>query len=54
MQTNGIDSNETFAPVLHYNSLRTILTLAAQYGLILHQSDVTKAFLHGDIEEETT
>jgi Reverse transcriptase (RNA-dependent DNA polymerase)/Integrase core domain len=51
MQKEGIDYNETFAPVLHFNSLRTLLAVAVEEDLILHQSDVTRAFLNGDVEE---
>ncbi len=33
-------------------SLRTIIALAAQHGLKLHQVDITTAFLNGQLEEE--
>ena len=33
-------------------SLRTLIALAVQNGLILHQVDVTTAFLNGELKEE--
>ena len=51
-QTYGIDYQETFAPVAKMNSIRTILSCAANLGWSLQQLDVKNAFLHGDLEEE--
>jgi hypothetical protein len=48
----GIDYEETFAPVSQYTSIRTIIALAASMGWRLHQMDVKIAFLNGEIEEE--
>ena len=33
-------------------SVRTVIALAAQHGLQLHQMDITTAFLNGNLEEE--
>ena len=52
LQRPGIDFNETFSPVVKFESVRTIIALAAQNELKLHQMDVTGAFLHGDLKEE--
>jgi len=51
-QTYGVDYMETFAPVAKMNTVRVILSLAANYGWNLQQFDVKNAFLCGEIEEE--
>lgn len=51
-QKEGIDYNETFAPVLKYKSLRIILALAAINDLEIKQMDVETAFLNATIKEE--
>ena len=51
-QTQGVDFNETFAPVAKFNSIRILLALAAQRDLEAHQMDVKTAFLNGDLEED--
>ena len=51
-QQHGIDYEETFAPVLKYVSLRTVLAIANQYNMDIHQMDVNAAYLNGDIDAE--
>jgi hypothetical protein len=51
-QVEGIDYDETFAPVARYSSIRSMLALSAQMGWKIHQMDVKTAFLNGKIEEE--
>ena len=51
-QIEGIDYEETFAPVARYSSIWTILALSTQMGWQIHQMDVKIAFLNGVIEEE--
>jgi hypothetical protein len=51
-QKEGIDYEETFAPVARYTSIRTIIALAAKMKWKLHQMDVKTAFLNGVIKEE--
>ena len=51
-QKEGINYDETFAPVSKYTTIRTIISLEAVFGWKLHQMDVKTAFLNGKIEEE--
>ena len=51
-QKYGSDYDETFCPVVRQESLRTLIALSTQNGLLLHQVDVTTAFLNGTLEEE--
>ena len=51
-QRYGTDYDETFCPVVRLESLRTIIALAVQHGLKLHQVDVGTAFLNGKLEED--
>ena len=50
-QKEGIDYEETFAPVAWYTSIRAIMALASMMKWDLHQMDVKTAFLNGVIEE---
>jgi hypothetical protein len=51
-QKEGIDYEETFAPVARYTSIRTIIALTAKMKWKLHQMDVKTTFLNDVIEEE--
>lgn len=50
-QTHGVDYGETFSLVAKLNTVRVLLSLAANLDWPLHQFDVKNAFLHGDLEE---
>ena len=51
-QKYGLDYDETFSPVARFQSLQTLLALAVQDGLHIHQMDITTAFLNGKLKEE--
>ena len=51
-QKEGIDYEESFAPVAHYTSIKSVISLAAQMGWEIHQMDVKTTLLKGVIEEE--
>ncbi|KAJ1696040.1 hypothetical protein LUZ63_012738 [Rhynchospora breviuscula] len=51
-QQEGIDFEETFAPVARLESIRMLLAYAANKGFTLFQMDVKSAFLNGWIDEE--
>ena len=51
-QKEGIDYNETFAPVVKNVALRYIINFAYENDLPLHHLDVETAYLNGDLKEE--
>ena len=51
-QKPGLDYEETFSPVAKYTSIRSLLAIANQLNLEVHQMDVSTAFLNGELEEE--
>nr|AAU10766.1 putative polyprotein [Oryza sativa Japonica Group] len=51
-QVEGLDFDETFAPVARIGSIRLLLTFAASKGFKLYQMDVKSAFLNGFTQEE--
>lgn len=51
-QEYGIDYEETFSPVARFETIRVILSIAAQKGWSMHQLDVKSAFLNGPLQEE--
>lgn len=52
LQRKGIDYEETYAPVIRYNSIRFLLALAVKFDLDLIQMDAVTAFIQGDVSEE--
>ena len=51
-QSYGVDYQETFTPVAKLNTVRVLLSLAANKDWPLLQFDVKNAFLHGDLKED--
>ena len=51
-QVDGIDYNETFAPVAKMDSIRLALAIAASKQWEVHHMDVKCAFLSGDLSKE--
>ena len=50
-QKEGIDYEETFAHVVRYTSIISVLALVAVMKWKIHQMDVKTAFLNGVVEE---
>ncbi|XP_021751193.1 uncharacterized protein LOC110716851 [Chenopodium quinoa] len=51
-QQEGIDYEETFAPVARLEAIRQLISFAAYMGFRLYQMDVKCAFLNGYLDEE--
>ena len=51
-QSQGVDYQEVFSPVVRYNSIRSLLAVANICDWEVHQMDVKTAFLQGDLDEE--
>jgi hypothetical protein len=51
-QVEGLDFDETYAPVARLQSIRILLAYATYHGFKLYQMDVKSAFLNGPIKEE--
>ena len=52
MQVEGLDYMDTFAPVTKFTTICSLLALAAQHDLEVHQIDVKAAFLNSELDEE--
>ncbi|XP_056695777.1 uncharacterized protein [Spinacia oleracea] len=51
-QQEGIDFEETFAPVARMEAIRILIAFASYMGFKLYQMDVKCAFLNGHLKEE--
>ena len=52
LQEEGIDFDETFAPVARLEAIRIVLAYTAHSNFKVYQMDVKSAFLNGKLEEE--
>ena len=51
-QKEGIDYKETFSPVVRFDTVRFMLSIAARNRLSLGQFDIKTAFLYGSLKED--
>lgn len=51
-QHPGIDFDGAFAPVARIESIRIMMTLAVEKGMLVEQLDVTTAYLNGTLKEK--
>ncbi|GJU57162.1 retrovirus-related pol polyprotein from transposon TNT 1-94 [Tanacetum coccineum] len=51
-QEEGIDFEESFAPVARLDAIRIFLAFAVHMNMIVYQMDVKMAFLNGILREE--
>lgn len=51
-QVAGIDYDEVFAPVARYETIRTFMSICAEKQLMIHQMDVTTAYVQGELNDE--
>ena len=51
-QKEGIDYNETYAPIVKVTTLRIFFAVVASQDLYCHQMDVKTAFLNGELDKD--
>jgi len=51
-QVEGLDYDQTFAPVVKLSTFRAILAITVQQNLTIHQMDVKAAYLNSKLKEE--
>ena len=51
-QVEGIDYDKIFSPVVWFETVRMMLTLAALRNWHISGLDIKTAFLYGDLDEE--
>jgi hypothetical protein len=51
-QVEGLDFEETYAPVVRLEAIRILLAYACAHNIKLYQMDVKSAFLNGYINEK--
>lgn len=51
-QKEGIDYEETFAPIAKLNTIITLISLATKHHWMIHELDVKSTFLNRELKEE--
>ena len=51
-QVEGVDFDETFAPIAHMESIRVLLALACHLKFKLYEMDVKTTFLNAFLKED--
>ena len=51
-QKEDEDYFDNYSPVARLTTIRVLLSLAASYGLLVHQMDVKTTFLNGELKKE--
>ena len=52
MQEEGLDFEQSFAPLARIESIRISCAYATHKGFVVHQLDIKTAFLNGNLKEE--
>jgi len=52
MQKEDVDYDEVFAPVVRYETIRTLLACAVNEEMRIHQMDVISAYVQGNLNKE--
>ena len=50
-QVEGVDYDETFAPVARFTSIKAVISIVAEMGWKIHQMDVKMTFLNSFLQE---
>jgi len=52
IQEAGVDYDEVFAPVVRYETIRSLLACAVNEEMYVHQMDVVSAYVQGNLHDE--
>lgn len=51
-QVEGVDYDQTFSPTVRFESIRQMVAMGTSKAMLMHQMDVTTAFLYAPLDEE--